>query len=225
VQGRKVRCKACGATFTAQAEPPARAKTAPAPAGKSDRAKPANKEAKAAAAAPEQDAQKPYEFMDDNIALEKIAKANIAPALPGVDTEPRHGMDIEKNPYGVTTLDLTPRRPHCAKEMEEGDIVCLNCGYNTQTRTHARTKHLKYITGKDWTLWLGPPIACAVAVLGLIGFCCWFEFALDWDDDNAFHRGVRIWVPVICAFPGYFATAFAVKRLLLHPRPPEVEKN
>ncbi len=235
VQGRKVRCKSCNTVFTAEADP-VKPATPPAPNRSKPTApparpavKPAKTEAKAPAPQappkpPDDDANKPYTFMDEDVAQQIMAKAQAIAPIVGKDAK---GMDIDGNPYGVTTLDLTPRCPHCAKEMDEGDIVCLNCGYNTQTRTHARTQRVYYNSGKDWTLWLLPGILCALAVLGIVGFLVWFEFfpSWQWDPENTNHRGVRIWVFVICAFPTFFALRFAIKRLVFHPRPPDVEKH
>src|SRR5262245_28117899 len=70
------------------------------------------------------------------------AKAPPAPAK----AKPKTGRarfedeDDDGNPYDVTTLDLTPRCPACAGEMEsEEAIICLSCGYNTMTRQKAQT--------------------------------------------------------------------------------------
>ncbi|HZU34892.1 MAG TPA: hypothetical protein VFA18_03235 [Gemmataceae bacterium] len=237
VQGRKVRCKSCGTIFTAQPEPPARGKAAPperskpVPPAKKAAAKSGRSDPKPSAAPPPpvDEAKNPYGLMDDDRAMEIMAKAQAMTPVPGITPTGSQGMNVDKNPYGVTTLDLTPRCPHCAKDMEEGDIICLHCGYNTMSRSHARTKRVHHTTSGDWIGWLGPAIACALAFLGLVGFSLWFDLsyapslAPDWSDDNI--RGVRIWVPVVCAFPAWFALVFAVKRLIIHPRPPEIEKT
>lgn len=238
MQGRKVRCKSCGSVFTAQAEaapqkPVAGNRTRPAapPVAKPGKGQTtAFTKAAAPPVPPEDDAQKPYTFLDDEEALEIMAKAQAMAPIPGTGPAGSNkGMDVDGNPYGVTTLDLTPRCPHCAKEMEEGDVVCLHCGYNTQSRTHARTKHIYHTTASDWILWLLPGVGCAIAFFSLVGFSVWFDLSYtaaslpDWNEDNI--RGVRIWVPVICAFPAWFSLYFWVKRLILHPRPPEIEKN
>src|SRR5947209_4142238 len=46
----------------------------------------------------------------------------------------------DSNPYGVTEEYLGPRCPECANPMEEGQVVCLECGYNTQSRHKAESK-------------------------------------------------------------------------------------
>lgn len=137
-------------------------------------------------------------------------------------------------PYAVTDLDLTPRCPHCANEMEEGDIICLHCGYNTQTRERFQTRKTIEHTGFDWTLWLLPGILCVITVLIFTGFIifAWLKFD-DYYDDNknewwvgvAFGMFAKIYSTVISLFIIWFAGRFAVKRLILHPRPPEKVKD
>ena len=65
--------------------------------------------------------------------------------------------------YGVTTDDLSTRCPYCAAELEDDDVVvCLECGYNLQTRERLQEKVLEPVTGGDYFLWLLPGIACAI---------------------------------------------------------------
>src|SRR5437588_12293152 len=60
-----------------------------------------------------------------------IERREGGPAAVGAAAE----ADENDNPYGVTELDLAPRCPNCAEEMESHDaVVCLHCGYNTLTR-------------------------------------------------------------------------------------------
>src|SRR5437763_110466 len=60
----------------------------------------------------------------------------------------------DPNPYDVTDLDLTPRCPHCAGEMESRDaVVCLHCGYNVQTREKAQTVKTIKNTFAEWVVW------------------------------------------------------------------------
>src|SRR5437016_13861620 len=57
------------------------------------------------------------------------------PAAPPRPRGPHDDLfDEDGNPYGVTTLDLSPRCPNCANELTSADaLTCLHCGYNTQT--------------------------------------------------------------------------------------------
>jgi hypothetical protein len=38
-----------------------------------------------------------------------------------------------------------------------------------------------------------------------------------------FHPAIELWMLITFAFMSYYAGRFAVKRLILHPNPPEVE--
>src|SRR6516225_3042956 len=70
-----------------------------------------------------------------------------APAALPAGRESDDEFDQASNPYGVTKLDLAPRCPNCANEMEsEEAVVCLFCGYNTLTRTWGKTKKVFALT-------------------------------------------------------------------------------
>ncbi len=153
------------------------------------------------------------------------------PAKPAA----RADDDDDPNPYGISTLDLTPRCPECANELESADaVICLHCGYNTQTRERYKTRKVRYTTGGDWFLWLLPGIACALAVLALIGFNVWYLMEIDdlakWEENSWYVgmwsvSGIKLWVVIMSLFFIWLAGKFAVKRLILHYRPPEIEKH
>lgn len=140
-------------------------------------------------------------------------------------------LDDDGNPYGVTTLDLTPRCPNCANEMESAEaIICLHCGYNTRTRLQAQTRKIHDTTTGDWFFWLLPGIACLLAVILLIVadvlYClkiddlakdAWYEFISS--------QGVKMWFVIVSLFFIWLAGKFAVRRLIFNPRPPEYEKK
>src|SRR5262249_58790034 len=101
LEGKKVRCKECGATFAVKAPAPARAAPEPKPAPAKDKVKPAKGGGKPAAPAK-------------------------AAARRSVHDDPD---DDNPNPYGVTDIDLAPRCPYCAHALDGEDaIICLNCG-------------------------------------------------------------------------------------------------
>ena len=64
----------------------------------------------------------------------KGIKPKAEPPKPDPKEKVYSESEADPNPYEVTDLDLTPRCPYCTHEMEEGEILCLNCGYNTATR-------------------------------------------------------------------------------------------
>src|SRR5262245_57559162 len=105
------------------------------------------------------------EFAPDEPAMATAAKAPRKAARDDDDE------DDDPNPYGVRTLDLRPRCPNCANEMESEDaIVCLYCGYNTQTRTAAQTKRVVHQSGVDKTKWILPGVLtlCGMFLLVLL---------------------------------------------------------
>ena len=149
--------------------------------------------------------------------------------LPVMDEE-----EESSNPYGVTDLDERRRCPYCADLMEEEDVICLNCGYNTQTRMHIRTERTYANTPGDVFLWLLPGIACVVGIFFTIGFDFFWWFFLEpywWTpmDDffgfKSFSRGLKVWEVVMSLFVIWYLGKFAFKRLILHPTPPEMKKD
>ncbi len=203
LEGKKIRCKKCGAVFPVKGE---------------------SKKASAGSGA-------------------------AAPGSPGSDTE------ADSNPYGITDHELGYRCPICANDMEDEDaIICLNCGFNTQTREPSRTRHIKPTTAEERIMWLLPGFLCIFAVFVMLVLYLRYPLALPywmfgskWDvgmekfhsrnklagedilgENSAaswcFHYGIEVWVIVIFAALSYHCIKFAVKRLILHPNPPEREK-
>ena len=203
--GKKIRCKGCDHVFVIEA--PAENKAGARPAGKA-----------AAAKAP----------------AGKAAQAKKAPDAKAKPTKPKDDDDEDNNPYGVTSLDTSTRCPDCANEMESEDaVVCLHCGYNTRTREKARTRAVEDTTGGTWFWWLLPGILCALATLILFTFDIWYSFKIEQliDDPDLWYAFITaawfkiwiIWAPSIIIMVG--TITFAVRRLILHPRPPEQEKK
>jgi hypothetical protein len=200
--GKKIRCKGCEHVFVIQA-----------PAGKQTAAK-------APAAAKAADAKK------------KAPDAKAAKAQPA---KPKTGDDDEdSNPYGVTSLDTAPRCPECANEMESEDaVICLHCGYNTRTRMRHASRAVDDTTGGVWFWWLFPGILCAVFALTFITFDIWYTVRIGAyvDPDNDWFAFISypwfviwcVWAPTIGG--NVALITFAVRRLILHPRPPEHERR
>jgi hypothetical protein len=156
----------------------------------------------------------------------KPAKPAKPPAKPAEDEED----DGDGKPYGVTTLDLSSRCPTCANEIEEGAKVCLHCGYDTMTRTYHRSRKVYDVTGFDVFLHLLPGILCIFAILGLIGLDIWYclcmkDLVIDEWYDFLGSKGCSMWLCIGSLFGMFYAGRFAIKRLILHPHPPEIEKN
>lgn len=154
------------------------------------------------------------------------------PSKPAIDDD---DDDDEDGPtlYGLTDVSLAPRCPDCANEMEEGQIVCLICGYNTRTREKAQTVKTYDNTFMDKFIWLLPGIVCALTALGLIGFDIWYLLKIDdvvGKDDSWYLTmwtvsGIKLWVVIMTLFGIYFAGYYGIKRLVFNYKRPEVEKK
>jgi DNA-directed RNA polymerase subunit RPC12/RpoP len=235
LQGKKGRCKHCGHVFVLKAPPAPKAaapKAKPAPA----KGKPAPPPAKAPApppkAAEDNDSagEGVYGFMSEEAAVQSYTEQPEAARSGGAQSY----NAADRNPYGVTDLDLTPRCPFCAKEMlSEEAIICVHCGYNTQTRSMGATKRTYANTGRDIFLWLLPGILCVIAALALIGGIVYLWQGLPDPEDPklkeewwiSFIRPAQVWGSFLAGAMIWAAGLFAVYRLILHPTPPEVEKK
>jgi hypothetical protein len=197
VLGKKIRCKECGATFSARA---ARA----AEDLEDDEDRPAPKPKKAPAAKPV--------------------------ATKAKQDKPK-GEEDEDSPYGVTSEYLGPRCPSCANAMEEGDRICLHCGYDTETRVQSRTRKVRHVSGGDLFLWLLPGIALAILTLGLLtGQTLYIIFIVRETFGEAWYDfvgslGMKVWTSVVVLFICYFTGRFAIIRLCIENSPPEVEEH
>ena len=155
--------------------------------------------------------------------------AKAPPPKPAADDE----EDDDGKAYGVTTESLTPRCPNCANEMESEDaIVCLHCGFNTRTRTQAKTRKVRHISGGQMFLWLLPGILCALGAALLITLDIVYIVKIeDWVGTEGFlaatlnTKGTKIWGSIGVVFVVYLLGWFAVKRLIFNPKPPEVEEK
>jgi predicted Zn finger-like uncharacterized protein len=135
-------------------------------------------------------------------------------------------------PYEVTSLDLAPRCPSCANELEsEDDTVCLHCGFNLETRTVARTRRVKDVTGGDMFLWLLPGILAAVwffisfgfVILAIVNYFI-FKPPADWEQwQKNCNCCCALWWMIFHLWLMYISGKFAIKRLIQNNKPPEVE--
>ena len=198
VLGKKIRCKACGATFVGRA-----AEEAATPATKPAPKKPA----------PKKDA--------------KPGPKAAAPKAP----DPNDDDDIAA--YGVTHEYIGRRCPNCTEPMDEEQIVCLECGYNTSTRERIRRVKINDITGGDIFWWLLPGILCVIAIVILLTAWLLYVFlvtdaSLGGDETwpgwlGLGGKGAKIYTGLVALFIIYKCTRFAIKRLIQHNRPPEME--
>ncbi len=151
------------------------------------------------------------------------AASNIVPFKEEEDEE-------GSNPYGITELSTSARCPECANEMEsEEAIICLHCGYNTQTRIRAETKVTVDTTPGDVVVWLMPGILCVVGIIllltGDIVFCVFIDDWVDGSDTWSWMNWFfwKFWGSIINCFIMFFLGRFAVERLIMNSTPPEIE--
>jgi hypothetical protein len=198
LEGKKIRCKGCGNTFVVRTSAAEEEETAPP-------AKPAAK-------------PKPAPQPAGPKAKEKI-KAK-SPSRPADDDDP--------NPYKVTDMDLRPRCPHCAGEMEEGDVICLHCGYNTQTRIRANTKVTIEHDFFDWFMHLLPVALCILVFIGMIGnivfLLLFFTPIIEAHKEEWWNfgpRAMQLWGCIFSLAIMFFCARFVIKRLVWDLHPPE----
>jgi hypothetical protein len=156
-----------------------------------------------------------------------------APADKSKKAQPKGkpASDEDDKPYGVTEEYLGRRCPDCTEALDDEQVICLNCGYNTMTRIKGRVRKVRDITGGDIFLWLLPGIACALLVLILLGFDLWYIIQVDremfgdaWYDFIG-ASGTKIWFNTINIYIMYLAGKFAIRRLVFNYMPPEVEEK
>jgi hypothetical protein len=202
--GKKVRCKGCGHVFRVEAPSPSRGRAS---AKTSVKAKPSGK-------------GKPAPRTNTKADAKGKAKRRSA------DDD-----DNDPNPYGVSKEDFGPQCPYCAAKMDEDDVVCIECGYNLETRERHTTRKVAERNFNDWFLWLFPAIMGLFITLSLVGFDVWYflwtpkpEEADDFFIWAITYKGVKLWVIIGTLFVMFVCVVYAFKRLVLNPVPPERSK-
>lgn len=153
------------------------------------------------------------------------AKTPASKAMAGDDE------DDNPNPYGITKLDLAPRCPNCANEMEsEEAVVCLYCGYNTLTRTWGKTEKIIAMTGSEHFMWLLPGLACVLTIVLLIVFLITYCLVVPYYSQGEWyefsdHESMHMWFSAIMLSGMWALGYFAFNRLVLNPKPPDKVKD
>lgn len=159
-----------------------------------------------------------------------VPKPAAPKAVPVAAAVPKPGEPYEQaTGYGIEKLDDQLRCAFCANDLEDGQVVCLKCGYNMQTRERHGVKVLHVQTGSDYFLWHLPSGLCVLLVL----FCIfsivviWTEI-IDLGEVGEYIQKWRwgaVYTSAFLAWIIYLAGRFAIKRIIYHPHPPEVEKH
>lgn len=228
--GKRVKCKQCGAVFPVKA--PADAAKAPPPVpGKAKATRAKGTQVKPPATPTKAEAEPP-------------APAPMAPPPADVPAAGYRFADDDEDEnapkqYAVEQDESTlPRCPFCAKEMESADaMICLNCGYNTRTRTRPQVQAVYQATALEVFLWLLPGILCVLVMIGLLVWYIIFWMRIEgWLEDSWFedekepHRTylgglgpgfMRLYLALFtlaCYVP---LARFAFRRLIRNNKPPE----
>lgn len=252
LEGKRIKCKPCGTVFVVSSSQPKSVpagktavaqKTAPARKPAPKAAEPEPEPEVAAAAEPEGDEDEGgiygvQETGDGPVTTSpKAAEDDEEEEKPAPAPRPKTADDEDDNPnpYDITDLDLAPRCPHCANEMESPEaVVCLKCGYNTATRELGKTTRAFAHTPFEMMMWSLPGVILFIVFLAClvgIGFL-WFglprmaerdpESTVAWLGNNLF---VKAYGTVFFAFAGWKCLRFAIFRLIKHPKPPEKIKK
>ena len=153
-------------------------------------------------------------------------EAKPIPAKPSSQDDEDEDEENNGKGYGLTDTIIGPRCPECANELESEDsIICLHCGYNTRTRTRARTKKTYDTTGGDVFLWLLPGILCILGIILLLVFDIIYSLNSDtWYGDEWYSflasQPIIVWLWVLSLFIFFFLGRFAIKRLIFNNTPP-----
>jgi len=154
-----------------------------------------------------------------------IAKVKAKPKPKSAEED-----EDDVNPYDVNVIAIVPRCPNCANQMEsEAAVICLYCGYNTQTRTLGKTKRVFRQSGADKAKWLMPGILCLGLIFGLmllqnyyiLGLGGQFRGEDGWLWKLLFSEPVYLWLTLMVAGVAWVVGRFVFKRLILEPTPPE----
>jgi len=139
--------------------------------------------------------------------------------------------DDNSDPYKLGEFDIRPRCPNCANLMESKEaVVCLFCGYNTQTREWGKTVKAMSITGSQHFMHMLPGIIFLTLLLVVMYGVLYFSlelprYVVDTWASFLDHESMRMWIILILlAFMWVFGV-IGYKRLILNPKPAEKVKD
>jgi hypothetical protein len=155
-----------------------------------------------------------------------------APAKPALLDEEDDGP----KQYGLIDDDIGVRCPHCAGELQAGQVICLNCGYNTVTRQRVESKKTYEITSGDYFKWLFPGFLAAGTVITIVILDVVWIFMIPWLFEYMGFAEVgaprlnylnpcSFWTVVLSFFIIVPCFIFAMRRLVFNPTPPEIVKR
>jgi hypothetical protein len=139
--------------------------------------------------------------------------------------------DDNSNPYALGQFEDFPRCPNCANRLEHAKaVICLFCGYNTQTREWGQTVKAMSVTGAQHFAHLLPGIFFLIMLMLFIYGILFFALSLPplvvgtWASFFD-HESMRMWIiGLLLGFMWAFGI-LAFRRLVLNPKPKEREKQ
>jgi hypothetical protein len=116
--------------------------------------------------------------------------------------------------------------------MESEDaIICLFCGYNTETRQIGQTTTVMATTAGEHFKWLLPGLAAGLGLIFVGVLCLFFSVMLptllspkSWLTFLD-HESMRMWMALICLGSMWGMGLFAYKSLIMEPKPREKKKD
>jgi hypothetical protein len=133
---------------------------------------------------------------------------------------------VNEDAYGVGKVDLWPRCPHCAQEMETKDaVICLNCGFNTMTRQLGQTIKLQGLTRTEHFLYLFSSLMLVALFIAIVILLVYYDVlmtqrlaSLKWASWVT-HESLRFWTTIVILALLWTIGKFAFDTLALQPVP------
>lgn len=139
--------------------------------------------------------------------------------------------DENSNPYALGQFEDFPRCPNCANRLDHAKaVICLHCGYNTQTREWGKTVKTMGVTGAQHVAHLLPGIFFLIMLMLFIYGILFFALSLPplvvntwaWFFD---HESMRMWIIGLLLLFMWAFGMLAFRRLVINPKPKEKEKQ
>ncbi len=210
LQGKKIKCKQCGQMI---------------PIPVQGKAVPATKPGAAKKVVPQ--------IVTPAVVVEPEAKP-ASPAAPPPKDAANQPQSQEWGPisaYHLRGSKEAPRCPFCAHEMEEGEVICLNCGYNTITRERLPNVVVEATEGWDWFVHLTPGFValffCLLSIfiaqsifthVPYLGFLDWMYYDPEW-------KAIPVYMFMFLLVDIWTLGYYSVKRLIINFTPPDKIKH
>jgi hypothetical protein len=134
--------------------------------------------------------------------------------------------------YAVERTEDKPVCPFCAHELEEDQVVCLNCGFDLLKRDRHSSRVIAPKTKMQYFIWWLPAMICLGFAMGFLALIImlWLgvpDFgALDWMQRKPrpdHPRWGYMYGTVVFGIIVFLTGRFALKRFIFHPHPPDQE--